>query len=534
MSEAAQKEQSALTDSGEIADQSAAQNGQEIEVKFRTDALGLKRVMDAPVFGSATIMKSQSLRSVYFDTPDGDVRKNGCVLRLRKNGRALGSLCLKWTDQTSEGPFTRGEIEVPCREQMPNLSLFDAATQSRLDEILGGRPLEPQFETQIKRRIVLLQSGNSLIEVALDEGVIVAGAERLPVAEVELELKSGSETDLYDLAMKLVEETALSLDFVSKSEKGYRCANREAAGAVKAVALDLKSSATLDDAVAAVLSNTLAQFVANWAALRESDSPESVHQMRVALRRMRSGLAMFRKVLPSAEIDELRGEAKRIASALGAARECDVFQENAESGPLASLERTEGVTELLSAIEARRVEAYRNARSLIEASATSLFVLKVQGFLARRAWRGSLPSADLASLTAPARQFAKEALDRLRARALKRGRKLMKISDSDRHELRIALKNLRYCAEFFGTLFDRRRQQRDFLGGVAALQDLLGTHNDVVSTSKLLDQLPTAKDPAATRVSGYLLGWYARGIPIADRQLSQVWKKFKAMDLFWT
>ena len=110
----------------------------------------------------------------------------------------------------------------------------------------------------------------------------------------------------------------------------------------------------------------------------------------------------------------------------------------------------------------------------------------------------------------------------------------MEISNTDRHELRIALKNLRYCAEFFGTLFDHRRQQRDFLASVAALQDLLGTHNDVVSTSKLLDQLPTANDPAAARVSGYLAGWYARGIPIADRKLAQVWKKFKAMKLFWT
>ena len=534
MTEAAQTEDSGLTDSGEIADQSAGQNGQEIEIKFRTDSLGLKRVLGAPLFGAAHMTKTQSLRSIYFDTADGVVRKNDFVLRLRKKGRTPASMCLKWTDQLTEGPFTRGEIEVPCREQLPNLSLFDADTKSRLDEILGDRPLEPQFETLIKRQIVNLQSGNSRIKVALDEGVIVAGGERLPVAEVELELKSGTGADLYDLARRLVEETALSLDFVSKSEKGYRCASREAAGAVKAMTLDLKSDATLDDAVAAVLSNTLAQFVANWAALRESDSPESVHQMRVALRRMRSGLAMFRKVLPSAEIDELRGEAKRIASALGAARECDVFRENAEAGPLASPDRPQGCTELLSAIEARRVEAYSDARRLIEDSATSLFVLKVQGFLARRAWRGSLPSADLQALTAPARLFAKETLDRLRARALKRGRKLLEISDEDRHELRIALKNLRYCAEFFGALFCRRRQRRDFLGHVAALQDLLGTHNDVVSTSKLLDQLPTAKDGSAMRASGYLIGWYARGIPIADQELARVWKKFKGMDLFWS
>src|SRR3954468_23887447 len=104
MTEVAQSGKSGMSESGKMMDLSTGLNGQEVEVKFRTDSLGLKRVLSAPLFGAADIMKSQSLRSIYFDTRDGDVRKNGLVLRLRKKGRTPVSLCLKWTDPNSDGP----------------------------------------------------------------------------------------------------------------------------------------------------------------------------------------------------------------------------------------------------------------------------------------------------------------------------------------------------------------------------------------------------------------------------------------------
>ena len=112
----------------------------------------------------------------------------------------------------------------------------------------------------------------------------------------------------------------------------------------------------------AVISNTLWHFVANWAALRGAQDPDAIHQMRVALRRMRAALAMFKRALPCSEFDFLRGEAKRIASALGPARECDVFRETAEGGPLAHPDRPENCNTLLAAIEERRIAAYEDAR----------------------------------------------------------------------------------------------------------------------------------------------------------------------------
>ncbi len=508
-------------------------NGKEIEVKFRTGPEGLNRALSLPVIMSASAPQAQKLRTVYFDTPAGDLRKNGIVLRVRKKGRAAPVLGFKRACTASGGPFRREEVEVRSPDFQPNLALFDAALSSELAGIIGDKPIEPRFETQIKRRTVLVDHSQSRIEVAFDEGYIASGERRVPLTEVELELKSGYEPDLYDLATRLAAELPLSLDFVSKAENGFRVTIQEKPLPVKAVAIEFGSGATLDDAVTAVVSNTLAQFVANWAALRETDHPESVHQMRVALRRMRSGLAMFKRVLPCPELNVLRAEARRIASALGPARECDVFRQSAEKGPLLHPDRPASCGNLLAEIEERRIAAYKDARALIDNPATSIFVLQVQRFLANRAWRGVLSGAELTALTMPAAQFAHDALDKLKARVMKRGKGFPDITDEARHELRIALKNLRYGAEFFGGLFDRGRKAKSYAGGISALQDILGSHNDMVSARQFLREISAAAGPAAEKGSGFMLGWHARGTAIADAELRGFWKAFRRADSFW-
>lgn len=379
-----------------ISDASAADSGsREIEVKFRTDRDGLKRAQASQVVASVSAPRTETVRSTYFDTASGDLRKNGIVLRTRRKGRAAPILGVK-AAQMGDGPFSRKEIEVRSPNPHPDLTLFDGATASELVALVGERPLAAQFETIIKRRTILVERGRSRIEIAFDEGGIAVAGRSVPLAEVELELKAGDEPDLYDLAMSLAEELPLRLDFVSKGERGFRALAREPAAAVKAAPIRFAPEATLDDAVQAVISTTLWHFVANWAALREAQDPNTVHQMRVALRRTRAALAMFKRALPCAEFDLLRGEAKRIASALGPARECDVFRDTAEDGPLAHPGRPENCTTLLAAIEERRMAAYDSARSRIEDRDTTLFVLKVQGLLARRAWRNALSGPELA------------------------------------------------------------------------------------------------------------------------------------------
>lgn len=302
----------------------------------------------------------------------------------------------------------------------------------------------------------------------------------------------------------------------------------------KATNLDLPEEVSFDDLLAAVISHTLSHFVANWSALRESDAPEAVHQLRVALRRMRCALGIFRRAIKLPELDDIHEEAKRIATALGSARECDVFRQNALQGPFRDgSEKFKGAMQLLEAVEVRRQEAYATARLLFEERATALFVLKVQSFVTRRAWRTALAPENLGLLTSPGKLFAAEVLDRLLRRALKHGKRLAGLADEERHLLRIELKKLRYATEFFGSLFTGSKELRSFLRIVSDLQEDLGAHNDAATAEAFLKSLPLSSDPTTHFASGYILGWYRHAMVTADAQLLGKWKDFKRADTFW-
>ncbi len=177
---------------------------QEIEVKFRTDRDGLKRARASQVLASVSGPRTERVRTTYFDTAAGDLRKNGILLRIRRKGRGSPILGIR-AAQADNGPFSRKEIEVRSPDMQPDLSLLEEATAIELTSLVGGRPLAAQFETDIKRQTILVEQGRSRVEVAFDEGVIAAADRSVPLTEIELKLKSGDESDLYDLAMRLAE-----------------------------------------------------------------------------------------------------------------------------------------------------------------------------------------------------------------------------------------------------------------------------------------------------------------------------------------
>ena len=503
---------------------------QEIEIKFRMDASGLARLLDSQLMKTAKDVQAENLKATYFDTPGNALRGKGVVLRIRKSGDAAPVLGMKAPGAVTDGPFHRLEVEVNSAGLQPDLVLFDKTTRKFLRRIIGDQPIERKFTVQFQRQSGFIRCGNSVIEIAVDQGHLICGRRRVPLAEVELELVSGSKPDLFDLAMKLAEDFSLRLDFVSKAEKGFRVLLEEKPGPVRAEPVDSKSWSTFDDAVTAIVSNTLAHFVANWASLRETDEPESVHQMRIALRRMRCGLAIFNRASPNAAFEALREDAGRLASAFGPVRNADAFRISVLQGPLASADRPENCDALRAVLEKRRVSAYGLARSQIESLAATAFVLKVQNFLARRDW------SDAGSPQVPVsmEKFFRDVLAWQGARVAKRSKKITLLSDEARHRLRIALKNLRYSVEFFGDRFAHSRRRLGYMKKLSALQDLLGNRNDIVVARSHVEQLRSEAGPETERALGFVLGWYAREAAMADEAIGKAWKKFKRADIFWS
>ncbi len=503
----------------------------EIEIKLVTQPEGLAAALASPLLrAGATSSPGRKLASVYFDTPQGDLRRNRMALRVRRSGRGAHVMTVKWPVDPGEGAFARGEIEIAVTKLEPDLSLLQGEIAERLRALVGDSPLAPIYETRVWRVTRLIGHGAARIEAAFDEGVILVGERSAPLCEVELELKAGPTRDLYEFAAQLADGLPLVLDIVSKAERANHFAEGTAPVPVKARPAELPGDVVLDEAIGQIIADSCAHFVANWAPLRCGDDPEAIHQMRVALRRLRAALAMFLRAAPSAELEHFRQEAKALATALGPARDCDALRELVETGPLDHFGERKDFSPLLDAIEARRQEAYAEARALLASKRPTIFVMRLSAFAARRGWREALSGEGLGVLTEPVEVFAAEALERLYRRVLKRGRKLATLPDAARHEARIALKNLRYGAEFFAPCFADARDAQAFVKAASQLQGLLGAHNDAASADHFLSQNHEAE---TARSAGLVTGWYARGAVIADEKLAKVWKTFKQIKPFW-
>jgi triphosphatase len=225
-----------------------------------------------------------------------------------------------------------------------------------------------------------------------------------------------------------------------------------------------------------------------------------------------------------------REEAKELATALGPARDSDALRELIEDGPMGHFGTAKDFSPLLDALEDRRQGFYADSRALPESARPSAFVLRLSAFVARRGWRNAVTGMELTTLTEPVAVFAVQALDLLYKRVLKRGKKLVTLPDEQRHQVRIALKNLRYGAEFFAPCFAELRDSTPFVRQAALLQGLLGAHNDAACADHFLSG---PHDAEAARAAGIVSGWYARNAIIADEALAKEWKRFKNLRPFW-
>jgi triphosphatase len=307
--------------------------------------------------------------------------------------------------------------------------------------------------------------------------------------------------------------------------------------AVKAHPVSLPENCSLDAATELMLSACLDHFVANWPTLNSPAESEGVHQMRVALRRLRAGVSVLRRAIESAELEAAASRAKDIATKLGEARDLDVFSQNLEAGCFDGLRDEPSYYALLDAVEWRRREAQERVRALVQQPQTKQFVSDLRVALAERAWSGkSLDTTQPAVATGEdgsARRFAEYALDRLHRRATKKCRRLADRSEQQRHKARIALKKTRYAAEFFESLFNEEERAHAYIRGVTKIQDQLGLDNDLATASRLLEEMDAANRNETAFAAGFVRGWRARALEFAAKGARKSEKASKRLEPFW-
>jgi triphosphatase len=515
----------------------------ELELKLTGDPKALKAVFASSVLRSRSSGRARTsqLDAVYYDTDDLRLRREGLAFRVRKNGRRFV--------QTLKGngggaALARGEWEARLSSPEPDPGAVPGEAGAALAGLLGSAELRPLFSTRVRRQVRRLKTTNGtdgpcVVEAALDLGTIEANSHSIPLAELELELIEGKPATLFQLALELDRLTPLHIETSSKAARGYALTSGEPPAWHKAVPLALERDATVDTALEAILRDCLRHWTTNEAAAQDGSDPEGIHQLRVAIRRLRSVFSVFGKVISPRDLAWLKAEAKRIVTSLGPARDWDVFLTDLLSPVQAARPDDPDLTLLRHAAEETRAEGYATARAAIRDPAYTSFVLRFAEWIETRGWRRDeeWPDGGGTPFERPAVQLANQLLAHRERKALKRGHEFENLAPPERHQLRIALKKLRYTAEFFESLYPRKRTDR-YINALKRLQDGLGHLNDVAVAERLVADLlgrpATGKRNEAWQgAAGIVLGWHARSACAVEKKAFKKWNEFIGHKRFW-
>lgn len=484
----------------------------------------------------------QQLLTRYFDTPDFALSAQGVALRVRRVGRRWLQT-LKTEGERHGGLSQRAEYEMAITRGTPDWSRFPPEALAYVADPLRDR-IVPVFETRFHRTAWLLRGkGGAEIEVALDVGAVHAGQRSQPICEVELELKAGQPDALFELAQSWAGQfDSVPLD-ASKAERGVRLAHGEAAAPVKAAPLTLDRAMRVEDGFAAICQACLAQFQANLpGVLGTFPSPQAgegasagptpindieyVHQARVALRRLRAGLRLYRKVcvLPDELLDGLRA----LAAALGPARDWDVLCD--ETLPAIAPHYPDGAAwqRGMQALQTRRAGVRAEMRVAIAQARPGAWLLAFQRWLLQHGWQDA-PEAQRVIQLSPLRGWARRALKKGHRPIARGARDFEQLQAAQRHTLRIAIKRQRYIAEFFQGLFGKRRQAR-YLALLRDTQDSLGRSND----ARIAQALLAAAQVDAGPMGDFVLGWLAaKQAEAADGESAGHLRKIMKLKPYW-
>ena len=233
----------------------------------------------------------------------------------------------------------------------------------------------------------------------------------------------------------------------------------------------LTPSTPMDKACRLWVLRQIEQLTSRLPLLGFSEDPEYVHESRVAVRRIRSALRVFR-CGGCVEATALVQTLKQLDEVLGPVRDSDVFVSFLESFiPQASQSQRLLLQTVLRIERARREIHLRQMVDALEREQTLHMARRLRIEL-----RHGLHAARGEQQKAPVSERCPELLQRALKDVLKSGRRLHELSAAKQHALRIRCKRLRYAAELFGELYPNGL--REVIGPMTKIQSLLGHVHD--------------------------------------------------------
>lgn len=491
----------------------------ETERKYQADGtvLTLPPLEGLPQVASVSDPEEETLEAEYYDTSDLRLLRAGITLRRRRGGADEG-----WHLKLPAGADSRTELRLPLgrRRSVP------AELAGLVRAFSRGRPLQPvaHISTVRRRRVLIGEGGASLAEVVADDVSAQSLGSSTTISgwqEAEIEL-TGGDVSLLDAADQRLRRGGL--------RPAGHSAKLEQILADRLPAPRRERLTRASASAAVVLAYLRAQVGAMQAfdPLVRRDEPDSVHQMRVATRRLRSTLQSFAAVLDPADTRHLRDELRWLGGVLGEARDSEIL-----AGRLTAMMR-QVPAELVMGPVAARIQVHfapltaAARQAVVEALNSDRYVALLDDL------EQLLTDPPL---TAAGARPAGDELPKAVARAARRVRRRMRAArrapagrdrEAALHEARKAAKRARYAAEAVRPVFGPPAGQ--FATRMKNLQSVLGDHQDAVITRGCLRDLAVRAFLAEENAFAYGLMHEREDAQVRQLQgqARRVWKKSSA------
>ncbi len=472
------------------------------------------------------------LHTRYFDTADFALARNGVALRVRRAHRRW-ELTAKWRGSVEGVVHSRPELTValasppgdPFRIENPDLA-------ARFAALVAGRPLHCVLVTDIRRCAVdVLSLGDEggetvLAEIALDRvhlhGEHPGPSERY--GEVEVELRTGDLGDIERIVVLLGERFHLEPSTETKFSRGMALLHRFRLPAE--LSIDLEPDDSVARAARKLMARQLTVLRDGDARLRGGSDADAVHDMRVAVRRMRAVVRGLRDGFPPPMFESLYEELRWFGRELGTMRDLDVqlAREDALATAMPPALRS-GLDEYREHLHRRREEALAGVRLVLDSRRYFQLLQRLERFVDGRT---RAPASGPGGR--PAVALAAETIAKAHHKLTKRGDKAgAEPLPEELHAVRIRAKRLRYGLEQFGMLAGK--PARRAAARLAELQDVLGAYNDSVTAAgfvrSYVDGLGKTASPAALLALGAVVSAeIGRGEKLR-RKFAKVWRRLR-------
>ncbi|WP_413729386.1 inorganic triphosphatase [Sodalis sp. RH22] len=289
---------------------------EEIEIKFivHPDAVASMAERVSACGGSHTA--AQRLINIYFDTVGLDLRRHGVGLRVRGNNERY-EMTAKTAGTIVGGLHQHPEYNIPLPGPDIDITLLPADIwPPDMDVATLQQRLQPLFRTDYLREKWLITYGDSEIEVAFDQGEVVAGELSEDICELELEIMHGNVADLLALAGTLCADGGLRQGSLSKAARGYHLAAGNEPREIRALPLLRPApKATVEQG----LSEALSLALAHWQYHEElwlQGIPLARESILSAIMLIRETFVVMGNMIPRKATNELRARLAEVTDRL--------------------------------------------------------------------------------------------------------------------------------------------------------------------------------------------------------------------------